>query len=143
LVSPTNLGVPRRTTIGVDHNRVSLLVAVIDRICGLHLGNQDIFLNVAGGVKVDEPAVDLGIVSSLISSFLDRPVDSGTVVFGEVGLTGEVRGISQMESRVKEAARMGFKRCILPRALSCEITTGTKIKLFRIGTLRELLECLF
>ncbi|MDO8785702.1 MAG: DNA repair protein RadA [Syntrophales bacterium] len=142
LVSPSNLGVPRRTTIGVDHNRVSLLVAVIDRICGLHLGNQDIFINVAGGVKVDEPAVDLGIVSSLISSFLDRPVDSGTVVFGEVGLTGEVRGISQMESRVKEAARMGFKRCILPRALSGDMPEK-KIKLFRIGTLRELIECLF
>jgi len=143
LVSPTNLGMPRRTAIGVDHNRVSMLVAVIDRICGLHLGNQDIFINVAGGVKVDEPAVDLGIVSSLISSFLDRPIDSGTVVFGEVGLTGEVRGISQMETRIKEAARMGFKRCILPRTLSCEIVPPTKIKLFRIGTLRELLECLF
>jgi len=143
LVSPTNLGMPRRTAIGVDHSRVSLLVAVIDRICGLRLGNQDIFLNVAGGIKEDEPAVDLGIVSSLISSFLDRPIDSGTVVFGEVGLTGEVRGISQTEIRIKEAARMGFKRCILPRTISCNTLWEKKIKLFRIGTLRELLEHLF
>ncbi|MDI6777275.1 MAG: DNA repair protein RadA [Syntrophales bacterium] len=143
LVSPTNLGMPRRTAIGVDHSRVSLLVAVIDRICGLRLGNHDIFLNVAGGIRVDEPAVDLGIVSSLVSSFLDRPIDSGTVVFGEVGLTGEVRGISQMETRIKEAARMGFKRCILPKTLSGDIVPSTKIKLLRIGTLRELLECLF
>ncbi|MBE9545945.1 MAG: DNA repair protein RadA, partial [Proteobacteria bacterium] len=107
LVSPTNLGMPRRTAIGVDHNRVSLLVAVLDKICGLHMGNHDIFINVAGGVKVDEPAVDIGIASSIASSFLDRPINSGTVVFGEIGLTGEVRGISQMEGRIKEAARMG------------------------------------
>ncbi|GAI70435.1 unnamed protein product, partial [marine sediment metagenome] len=129
LVSPTNLGMPRRTAIGVDHNRVSLLVAVLDKICGLHLGNHDIFINVAGGVKVDEPAVDLGIVSSIASSFLDRSIDSGTVVFGEIGLTGEVRGISQMESRIKEAARMGFNRCILPRILSRNVSSKAKMKL--------------
>ncbi|MDO9530389.1 MAG: DNA repair protein RadA, partial [Syntrophales bacterium] len=143
LVSPTNLGMPRRTAIGVDHNRVSLLVAVLDKICGLHLGNHDIFINVAGGVKVDEPAVDLGIVSSIASSFLDRPIDSGTVVFGEVGLTGEVRGISQMENRIKEAARMGFNRCILPKTLSRNISSKTEMKLVKIGNLKELLEHLF
>jgi len=143
LVSPTNLGMPRRTAIGVDHNRVSLLVAVLDKICGLHLGNHDIFINVAGGVKVDEPGVDIGIVSSIASSFLDRPIDSGTVVFGEVGLTGEVRGISQMESRIKEAARMGFNRCILPKTLSRSVTSETEMKLVKIGNLKDLLEHLF
>ena len=143
LVNPTNLGMPRRTAIGVDHSRVSLLVAVIDRICGLHLSNHDIFLNVAGGVKVDEPAVDLGIVSSLISSFLDRPIDLGTVVFGEVGLTGEVRGISQTEARIKEAARMGFKHCIFPRTLFPDTLPKAKIKLSQIGNLGKLLEHLF
>lgn len=143
LVSPTNLGMPRRTSIGVDHNRVSLLVAVLDKICGLHLGNHDIFINVAGGVKVDEPAVDLGIVSSIASSFLDRPIDSGTVVFGEIGLTGEVRGISQMESRIKEAARMGFDRCILPKTLSRDVSSKTGMKLVKIGNLKDLLEQLF
>jgi len=101
LVSPTSFGMPRRTTIGVDHNRVSLLAAVMDKICGFRLGGHDIFINVAGGMKVDEPAVDLGIVASMASSFLDRPIDAGTVVFGEVGLTGEVRGISQMDMRIK------------------------------------------
>ncbi len=143
LVSPTNLGMPRRTSIGVDHNRVSLLVAVLDKICGLHLGSHDIFINVAGGVKVDEPAVDLGIVSSIASSFLDRPIDAGTVVFGEVGLTGEVRGISRMESRIKEAARMGFGRCILPKTLSRNVSSETGMKLVKIGNLKDLLKHLF
>jgi len=93
---------------------VSLLVAVLDKICGLHLSGHDIFINVAGGVKVSEPAIDLGIVSSLASSFLDRPVDQGTVVCGEVGLAGEVRGISRADMRVREAVRLGFRRCIMP-----------------------------
>ena len=143
LVSPTNLGMPRRTAIGVDHNRVSLLVAVLDKICGLHMGNHDIFINVAGGVKVDEPAVDLGIISSIASSFLDRTIDSGTVVFGEIGLTGEVRGINQMEARIKEAARMGFNRCILPKTLSRNVSSEAKMELVRISNLKELLEQLF
>ncbi len=143
LVSPTNLGMPRRTAIGVDHNRVSLLVAVLDKICGLHMGNHDIFINVAGGVKVDEPAVDIGIVSSIASSFLDRPIDSGTVVFGEVGLTGEVRGISQMKARIKEAARMGFDRCILPKTQSRDVSSEAKMELVRVSNLKELLEQLF
>ena len=114
LVIPTNFGMPRRTAIGVDANRVSLLVAVLDKVCGLHLSNHDIFINVAGGVKVSEPAIDLGIVSSLASSFLDRAVVPGTVVCGEVGLAGEIRGISRADVRIREAARLGFSRCILP-----------------------------
>jgi DNA repair protein RadA/Sms len=143
LVSPTTLGMPRRTTIGVDHNRVSLLTAVMDKICGIHLGNNDIFLNVAGGVKVDEPAIDLGIVAAMASSFLDRPVAAGTVVFGEVGLTGEIRGISQTEVRVREAARMGFSRCILPRTVTRETQPEVPIQLIRIGSLKELTTHLF
>jgi len=143
LVSPSSLGMPRRTSIGVDHNRVSLLVAVLDRICGLHLSSHDIFLNVAGGIRVDEPAVDLGIVAAMASSFLDRPIGPGTVVFGEVGLTGEVRGIAQMILRIREAARMGFTRCILPRALSQEISDVSGMELCRIGNLGELLDNLF
>ena len=142
LVSPNNFGMPRRTAIGVDHNRVSLLIAVMDKVCNLHLGSRDVFINVAGGVKVDEPAVDLGIVASLASSFLDRPVDPGTIVFGEVGLTGEVRGISHMDMRLKEAARMGFSRCILPRT-HVHDSGETGMKLYRISSLKELLACLF
>ncbi|OPY04994.1 MAG: hypothetical protein A4E66_02508 [Syntrophus sp. PtaB.Bin001] len=143
LVSQSSLGMPRRTTIGVDHNRVSMLVAVLDRIGGLHLSSHDIFLNVAGGIRVDEPAVDLGIVAAMASSFLDRSIFPGTAIFGEVGLTGEVRGIAQMVLRIREAARMGFTRCILPRALSQEITEVSGIELCRVANLGELLENLF
>ena len=143
LVSTTSFGMPRRTAIGVDHNRVSLLTAVLDKIGGIHLGNCDIFLNVAGGVKVEEPAIDLGIVSALASSFLNRPIAAGTVVFGEVGLTGEIRGISQTEIRIREAARMGFVRCILPRTLSRDVLPETGMELIRIASLRELTEYLF
>ena len=143
LVNPTNFGMPRRTAIGVDPNRVSLLVAVMDKVCGLHLSNHDIFINVAGGIKVNEPAVDLGIVSAMASSFLDRPIDAGIAVFGEVGLTGEIRGISQMETRIKEAARMGFTRCILPRTFSQVGSLEKKMDLIRINNVKELLEHLF
>jgi DNA repair protein RadA/Sms len=143
LVSSTSFGMPRRTAIGVDHNRVSLLTAVMDKVCGIHLGGSDIFLNVAGGVKVDETAIDLGIVSAMASSFLDRSIAAGTVVFGEVGLTGEIRGISQTEVRIKEAARMGFTRCILPRTQNREGRPEKNIELIPIRSLKELTEHLF
>ncbi len=143
LVSASNLGMPRRTAIGVDHNRVSLLVAVLDKICGLHLGGSDIFLNVAGGVRVEEPAVDLAVVSAMASSFLDRPVDARTVILGEVGLTGEVRAVSQLETRVKEAARLGFNRCIVPKTSTASLTKTAKMEIRAIVSLKELLETLF
>ncbi len=143
LVVGTSFGMPRRTAIGVDVNRVSLLVAVLDKIGGLHLGNHDIFLNVAGGVKLSEPAADLGVVAAIASSFLDRPIDPKTVVFGEVGLTGEVRGINQMEVRIREAARMGFKRCVLPRTQLRGLDKAGDIELVRVGHLKELLGEIF
>ncbi len=143
LVSASNLGMPRRTAIGVDHNRVSLLVAVLDKICGLHLGGSDIFLNVAGGVRVEEPAVDLAVVSAMASSFLDRPVDARTVILGEVGLTGEVRAVSQIETRVKEAARLGFNRCIVPKTSVGSLSKAAKMEIRAIVSLKELLETLF
>ncbi len=143
LVSPTNFGMPRRTAIGVDANRVSLLVAVLEKVCGLRLGSHDVFLNVAGGVRVTEPAVDLGIVSAMASSFLDRVIHPGTVVFGEVGLTGEVRGIHQMELRIREAERMGFSRCIHPKTQPRETGKSGKIRLVKIRNIRELVENLF
>jgi len=143
LVSPTYLGMPRRTAMGVDHNRVSLLIAVMDKICGLSLGNNDVFLNIAGGIKTDEPAIDLGIVASLASSFHSRPVDAQTVVFGEVGLTGEVRGISRMGDRIKEAARMGFTRCILPKTTYADESLPPEVELAKVSNLRELFSYLF
>jgi len=116
LVTRSFLAIPRRTTIGVDHNRVALIVAILEKKMGLHLFNQDIFVNVAGGVHVSEPAVDLGVAVAVGSSSLDKPVDPSTILFGEVGLAGEVRAIAQAEARVKEAGKLGFKDCILPQA---------------------------
>ncbi len=114
LVSTSPLGMPRRTTIGVDHNRLALLVAVLEKKVGLNLSGQDIFMNVAGGVKLNEPAVDLGMVVAVASSHLDKAIDPQTLLLGEVGLAGEVRGITQPEMRIREAAKLGFSRCILP-----------------------------
>jgi DNA repair protein RadA/Sms len=113
LVSPSSLALPRRQAMGVDPGRVSLLVAVLEKRVGLSLGGQDIFVNVAGGVRLTEPAADLGVALALASSFLDRPVPPDTIIFGEIGLTGEVRAVSQPEVRLKEGAKLGFKRALL------------------------------
>jgi len=143
LVGTNLFGTPRRTAIGVDHNRVSLLTSVMDKVWGKNICGHDIFINVAGGIKVDEPAVDLGVVSAILSSFLDRPIDPHTIVLGEVGLTGEIRRVAQIEERVKEAARMGFTRCILPKGQKDVIPSSQKIKLFPISNLKQLMEHLF
>ena len=115
LVCPALFGVPRRTVSGVDYNRVVLLAAVLEKKAGVALANHDIFIKVAGGMRLDEPAIDLGVVASITSNFQDRPIEPDTVIFGEVGLAGEVRGVNQVEPRVKEAAKLGFKRCVLPK----------------------------
>jgi DNA repair protein RadA/Sms len=143
LVGPSPLGMPRRTAIGVDHNRISLLVAVMGKRMGIEMGDQDIFVNVAGGLRVDEPGADLGIVSAMISSFLDKPVDKNTVAFGEVGLAGEVRGVSQAELRIKEARKLGFSRCILSRSNLDGCTGQSGIELVGIDSVKSLLEVLF
>jgi len=114
LVCPTAFGSPRRATTGVDYNRVVMIAAVLEKRVGLHLASQDIYVNVVGGLRVSEPAADLGIALALASSFRNLPVVPGTVVLGEVGLTGEVRAVSQMESRLREAMRLGFHRCLVP-----------------------------
>ncbi len=101
-------------TTGLDNNRVSLLVAILEKKMGLHLQGEDIFLNVAGGTRVDEPAVDLGVATAIVSSVKDQPVDPYTVVIGEVGLAGEVRAVPNVEARINEAFKLGFKRCIIP-----------------------------
>jgi DNA repair protein RadA/Sms len=143
LVGPSPLGMPRRTAVGVDHNRISLLVAVLGKRIGLEMGDQDIFVNVAGGLRVDEPAADLGIVCAMISSFLDRPVDKNLVVFGEVGLAGEIRGVSQPELRIKEAAKLGFTRCLLSKSNleGCSHITG--MELTALDSVKGLMEAIF
>jgi DNA repair protein RadA/Sms len=115
LVTPTSYGVPQRTTTGFDYRRLNLLLAVLEKRIGILLGQQDVFVNIAGGIRVDEPAVDLGIAVSIISSLRDVPVDSQTVAVGEIGLSGEVRAVYQLDKRVQEAAKLGFQRIIVPK----------------------------
>jgi len=143
LVGSASFGTPRRTVLGVDHNRVSLLVAVMEKKLGLQLMNQDIFVNVTGGVKVDEPAVDLGIVSAIASSFYDKPVKESTLVLGEIGLTGEVRGISQAESRVQEARKMGFRRCLIPENNLKDLKGLSDIEMVGVQTISGVVDLLF
>jgi len=142
LVCGTQYGVPRRTTIGVDQNRVALLVAVLEKKGGLHLAGMDIFINVAGGVKLTETSIDLGIVAALASSHLDRPIPADTVVIGEVGLAGEVRGVAAPEIRVKEGRKLGFRRSILPRS-SARKCTVEGMELIGVSSVSELLEVLW
>jgi DNA repair protein RadA/Sms len=115
LTSPTNYGMPQKVASGVDYKRLALLLAVLEKRAGINLGAFDIFVNVAGGIRVEEPAIDLGIIVAIASSFRNRPVDHNTVVIGEVGLDGEVRAVSQIQPRIKEAEKLGFKRCIIPK----------------------------
>ena len=129
LAANTSLGTPRRTILGIDSNRVALLLAVMEKKLGFNLLGCDIFMNVAGGVKVDEPSVDMGIICAIASSFLDKPIEEGTIVMGEVGLTGEVRAIGHIEARVAEAKKMGFKKCVAPESntISSGHTTLSKL----------------
>jgi DNA repair protein RadA/Sms len=146
LVAPSKLTMPRRTTIGVDYNRISLLLAVLEKRVGMHLMGMDVFVNVVGGLKIDEPAVDLGVIAAVASSFRERPVPPDMVVMGEVGLAGEVRAISQAEARLKDAAKLGFARCILPAANLEKIEKSAGIKkmeLMGVRTVEEAMERLF
>ena len=115
LVCHSNFGIPRRQTTGTDFNRVNLLMAVLEKRLGMQVGGCDAYVNIAGGIKITEPAIDLGIVLAVMSSFRNRPVPEGLIAFGEVGLSGEVRAVSMAEQRVREAAKLGFTECILPQ----------------------------
>jgi len=137
LTNPTAFGLPRRTANGVDFNRLVLIAAVLSRRVGLHLGNQDILVNLTGGVRVDEPAADLGIALAIASSFRDAPLDPLTAAVGEIGLSGELRPVAQLERRVNEAARLGFKRCLLPRAGDHGLNVPVGMQLVPAATLRE------
>lgn len=114
LVCRTNFGMPRRTAAGTDYNRVNLLMAVLEKRVGLQINDCDAYLNIAGGIKINEPALDLGIVMAVVSSYKNKAIDDKTVAFGEVGLAGEIRSVSMAQNRIAEAAKLGFTRCILP-----------------------------
>ena len=137
LVSKTNFGLPRRTAAGVDYNRVNLLMAVLEKRCRYALSGYDAYVNIAGGMKMNEPALDLAIVMALISSYKDRPLDEKTIVFGEVGLSGEVRAVSMAEQRVYEAVKMGFTRCILPMVNVSKLKPRSDIRLEGVANVRE------
>lgn len=143
LVGPSSFGTPRRTAIGVDHNRISLLVAVLGKRMGVEMGDQDIFVSVAGGLKVDEPAADLAIVSALVSSFLDRPVKREIVIFGEVGLAGEIRGVSQPEARLREAKKLGFSKGLLAHSSLEGISPVKGMEVVGVSSVNGLMDLLF
>ncbi|MBD0408999.1 DNA repair protein RadA [Bacillus siamensis] len=139
LISPTSFGNPRRMATGIDHNRVSLIMAVLEKRVGLLLQNQDAYLKVAGGVKLDEPAIDLAVAVSIASSFRDTPPNPADCFIGEVGLTGEVRRVSRIEQRVKEAAKLGFKRMVIPEANAGGWTIPKGIEVVGVANVAEAL----
>ena len=140
LVCESNFGMPRRTAAGTDYNRVNLLMAVLEKRIGYRLSNYDAYVNIAGGIKINEPALDLGIVMAIASSYKNRPIEEGTIIFGEVGLNGEVRAVSMPEQRVAEAKKLGFAKCILP-AVSVESVKNIKgIQIVGVKNLNEAMQ---
>lgn len=142
LVSTTNFGLPRRMATGIDYNRVVLLMAIMEKRLGMQLQNQDAYVNIVGGLRVDEPAVDLGVIIAIASSFRDQEIDPSLVAIGEVGLTGEVRSVQFIEKRILEAKKMGFQKCLIPRSNM----KGLKVEgitLMGVSTLSEALEFSF
>lgn len=140
LVSASSFNLPRRTSVGVDYNRVNMLMAVLEKRAGLMLSGSDAYVNIAGGIKINEPAIDLGIIMALVSSFRNTLVDHNTIIFGEVGLSGEVRGVSMAAHRVKEAAKMGFTTCMLPK-INCEgIEIPKGMKLIGVSNVNDALD---
>ncbi|HCU25474.1 MAG TPA: DNA repair protein RadA, partial [Deltaproteobacteria bacterium] len=141
LVTDSSLGMPRRVSVGVDAQRVALLVAVLEKVVGLHLGGQDIYLNVVGGLNVDEPAVDLGVLTAIASSFQGKALARRTLVMGEVGLNGEIRPVAGETTRLEEAARLGFTHVLLPKKGSKE-KSPPGLELIRVGNVSQALEML-
>ena len=142
LISPTSFQMPRRTAVGIDYNRVNLLMAVLEKRVGLQLGGCDAYVNLAGGMRLGEPAIDLGIILAIASSYKNIPLPEDTIIFGEVGLVGEVRRVSQGDQRIKEAEKLGFKTCILPKANVESLKIRTNMRLLGVANVREALDCI-
>jgi len=143
LVAPSTFGMPQRICSGVDNRRVSILLAILEKRGKMNLSKYDVFVNLAGGVKTEEPALDLGIIAAVASSFQDKPIDADTVVIGEVGLNGEIRTVNQMERRIKEAEKLGFKRCVLSLGNLSEIRGRFSIQLVGAREIGEAFNELF
>jgi len=142
LVAPTSYGVPQRTATGFDTRRLQMLLAVLEKRAGLHVGQFDVFVNVAGGIRIDEPAADLGMAVAIVSSLKDVPVDSQAVVIGEVGLGGEIRTIHQVEKRIAEAAKLGFERIVIPRNNLRGRSTPDRAEILEVDSLGGALDIL-
>ena len=140
LVTPTSYGTPQRAATGFDYRRLQMLLAVLEKREGLRLSTHDVFVNAAGGVRLDEPAVDLGVIVAVASSFRDIPTDTGTVLIGEVRLGGEVRTVSQVEARLKEAAKLGFERALVPKSNLKGIQPPAGLEVTGVGRLHDVLD---
>ena len=143
LVTESAFGMPRRTAAGIDYNRVNLLMAVLEKRCRLPLSRYDAYVNIAGGMRMNEPAVDLAAVIAIISSFRDRAVEADTVIFGEVGLSGEVRAVPLAEYRIREAAKLGFTRCIMPKSNAEKCRAVENIECCGVSSIQEAMHLLF
>ena len=140
LTSYTNFGMPRRNSAGVDYNRAILLIAVLEKRVGMQLGNSDAYINVVGGIKLTEPAADLGILAAIASSFRNKEIGEGTIIIGEVGLAGEVRAVNFMEKRINEAMKLGFKTCIIPQNNVAGLKDRFNMKLYGVQNVNEMLD---
>lgn len=142
LVCDSNFGLPRRTAAGTDYNRVNLLMAVLEKRAGIHMSGSDAYVNIAGGMKVNEPALDLGIIMALVSSFKNKAVSDEVIIFGEVGLAGEVRAVSQPQVRLNEAIKLGFKTCIMPQVCLKNIKETDRINIIGVRNISEAIKLL-
>ena len=141
LVTTSGFGNPRRMSTGFDYNRMSLLLAVLEKRAGFYFSNLDAYINVVGGLRLDEPSVDLAVAMSLVSSLKDIPINDDTIVFGEIGLAGEIRSVAHIDARISEAARIGFKKCIIPyHSLKQVKLKNNDIKLIGVKNVREAFE---
>ncbi|MBO5479268.1 MAG: DNA repair protein RadA [Clostridia bacterium] len=140
LTSTSVFGLPRRTANGMDYNRLTLLIAVLEKKVGLNLGNQDVYINVVGGIKLNEPAIDLGVVLAAASSYKNVPIPKGTVAIGEVGLTGEIRSVNLIEKRIKEAEKLGFKTCIIPESNKKLLKESFKLDIIGVNDIMDVMK---
>lgn len=135
-------GFPKRTANGIDFNRLTLLIAVLEKKAGMALGNQDVYMNIVGGIRINEPALDLGIVLATASSFKNIPIPNDSIAIGEVGLTGEVRNVNMIEKRIKEAEKMGFKTCIIPESNKKLLKESYKLDIIGVKNIIEAMKFL-
>ena len=140
LCTDSNFSMPKRTSVGLDYNRVGLLTAVLEKRGGINMSGCDCYVNVAGGLRINDPSTDLGVVLSIASSFRDRPIDKGTVIIGEIGLAGEIRGVRNISQRIKEAEKLGYTRVIAPKSNASKSIEGQGVEVVYVSNISEALK---